>query len=300
MIIRELRESDLPRLLSFLNENLSFDPLTLELLREKTFGDPDFDPALTLVAEREGRIAAFMQGVARDFLGEKRGWIKLFATGREFRRQGLASELLSRVEADLWRRGVQRIQMLDSAPNYLQPGIDPRYTEAVVFAQRRGYERFDDTANLEVDLTSQDLDTSHEEKRLSEQGFLIRRAEPDHWTAIRDFLQKYWPAWIPEVRATFQNRPISLHVAFRGEQVVAFSAHEANNRGTGWFGPMGTNPDYRGRGIGAVLLKRCLRDLKEQGHPRATIPWVGPIDFYLRHVGARVSRIFWRFRKMRR
>jgi GNAT superfamily N-acetyltransferase len=33
----------------------------------------------------------------------------------------------------------------------------------------------------------------------------------------------------------------------------------------GWFGPMGTHPDLRGLGIGSILLKRCLKDMKRNG-----------------------------------
>lgn len=60
---------------------------------------------------------------------------------------------------------------------------------------------------------------------------------------------------------------------------------------------MGTRPDFRKMGIGEVLLKRCLVDMREQGHKRSIIPWVGPIAFYYDAVGAKVDRIFWRFKK---
>jgi len=50
-------------------------------------------------------------------------------------------------------------------------------------------------------------------------------------------------------------------------------------------------------GIGAVLLKRCLNDIQAQGLERAIIPWVGPVDFYARHVGAVVHRRFHRMVK---
>ncbi|MFV1981354.1 MAG: GNAT family N-acetyltransferase, partial [Rhodothermia bacterium] len=100
-----------------------------------------------------------------------------------------------------------------------------------------------------------------------------------------------------EISNCFSNMPVSLHLAFRDEALVAFSGYDGNNVGTGWFGPMGTAESARGAGIGGVLLKRCLADIKAQGKHEAIIPWVGPVGFYAHHVGARISRVFLRLEK---
>ena len=60
---------------------------------------------------------------------------------------------------------------------------------------------------------------------------------------------------------------------------------------------MGTSIKSRGKGVGAVLLKRCLQDLKNLGFKKAVIPWVGPIPFYSKFANAHVSRVFWRYEK---
>jgi len=294
---RLFTESDIKALVKFWNANVPFDRLTPALLREKTVEDADFSPELTLVVERRGKLVGFMQGILRTFGDERVGWLKLFAVDRDYRRQGIATELADRIEGLLKERGAGTLRVVDSNPNYLQPGIDPRYTEAIAFLERRGYQRFADTVNLEADLRSQSFGTSGEERRLKAQGFDIRRATPEDAGAVRDFLGRHFAAWIPEVSNTFSNRPISLHLALRGGEIVAFSAHEGNNRGTGWFGPMGTAPEHRGHGLGGVLLLRCLRDLKRQGYRVAVIPWVGPIAFYLHYCGAKVTRVFWRYAK---
>jgi GNAT superfamily N-acetyltransferase len=43
---------------------------------------------------------------------------------------------------------------------------------------------------------------------------------------------------------------------------------------------------YRGRGIGKALLLACLHDMWAQGYGYAIIGWAGPVDFYIRAVGA--------------
>ncbi len=94
------------------------------------------------------------------------------------------------------------------------------------------------------------------------------------------------------------RRHAQVYLALAEERVLAFSAYDANNRGTGWFGPMGTEPAARSQGIGQVLLFHCLADMAAQGHHHATIPWVDPVDFYRRCAGAAVSRIFHRYEKV--
>ena len=96
---------------------------------------------------------------------------------------------------------------------------------------------------------------------------------------------------------SFNSDPIAIHVALVAGEVQAFSGHNGNNIGMGWFGPMGTDPSLRGKGIGEVLLKRCLQDMKDWGLKTSIIPWVGPIGFYAHFANAVISRVFWRFEK---
>jgi GNAT superfamily N-acetyltransferase len=84
-------------------------------------------------------------------------------------------------------------------------------------------------------------------------------------------------------------------VACQGDRYIGFACHGSTRRG--WFGPMGTLESERGRGIGSVLLKRSLADMKTAGLVTARIGWVGPVRFYARSVGARVERVYWLYRK---
>lgn len=298
--IKTLHSQDqLPALLQFWNRNVNFDLMPAHILLEKTFGDPDFDPDLTLLAIEDEKIRCFMQGLVRQIESNlKRGWIKLFATDEIYRRQGLASRLLKIIEEKMKSQGVKTLRLLDCNPNYFQPGIDPRYTEAIAFAERNGFKRFADTANLEVELQNQDFDTSVEEQQLANETIFIRRAAKADWQMVEDLIVNHFKAWLPEIQTTYKNNPISLHIAEYKSKIEAFSAYDANNLNTGWFGPMGTNPVLRGKGIGGILLKRCLDDMKQQGHKVSIIPWVGPIPFYLHYARARLTRVFWRYEKI--
>ena len=297
MTIRPFEAKDLNSVAEFLDSILTYDHMTPKLLQEKTFGDDAFRPDMTWVVEEQGKIIGFVEGVVRTDDGELIGWAKLYGVHPNYRRQGIATQLFDRLEEEMKKAGVRRIQLLSSYVNYFQPGIDPRYTEAVVMAEKRGYTRFDETENMEVDLLHQDFPTQEKEEALRAENFFVRRATASDKAAVVAWAEKSFPAWVGEILSTFKNDPISLHLAFHGSDIVAFSAYDANNKGTGWFGPIGTDPICRGKGIGGVLLRRCLADMKAQGQPVSIIPWIGPIAFYLQYANAHVSRIFWQYEK---
>jgi hypothetical protein len=60
---------------------------------------------------------------------------------------------------------------------------------------------------------------------------------------------------------------------------------------------MGTEEHVRGKGIGSILLRRCLVDWQRAGRKYGEIAWVGPLYFYVTAVDARVSRVMWQMRK---
>ena len=290
------KPSDLVLLTHFFNQACELDTITEELLEEKLAGDPNWQPELTFLQWDGDNIIGFMQGVIRDIRGTRYGYIKLMAVEQEYRRQGIAKNMYEKLEVSFKELSVNIVRIYDVPLNYWMPGIDPKYTPALCWALRLGFKRFGDTSNLIIRL-NQNWDTLEKENKLADEGIEVRRAKQEDKQAILDFVQDEWALWTNEIEMAFKDTPPSLYIALINGNVKAFSAHNANNKGTGWFGPMGTHPDLRGKGMGAVLLKRCLNDMKEMGLKTSIIPWVGPIDFYAWHANAKVDRIFWRFEK---
>jgi ribosomal protein S18 acetylase RimI-like enzyme len=297
MTLRPVRRADADALRALWNRTAVRDPLTPQLFDEKVWGDPGFDPDLALAAEDGDEIVGFAVGVVRPVEGGRRGVIKLLAVAPARQREGIGSRLVDAVEAAMRGAGAETVRLGESPPNYLTPGLDPRYTRAMLLFEGRGYERLQEAYHMRVDLAAQAFETGREEQVLVADGVVVRRAVAADRNPVMAFLEEHWPPWKAEVDRTFANEPVSLHLAFEVDAVLGFSAYDANNVGTGWFGPMGTAPAARGRGVGAVLLKRCLADMKAQGHTVSTIPWVAPIAFYAHHVGAEISRVFYRYEK---
>ncbi|MCT4590241.1 MAG: GNAT family N-acetyltransferase [Carboxylicivirga sp.] len=295
--ITQYQSGDLSRLTAFLNASWQYDSITEVNLQEKLEGDPYWMPEATFVCKDGEEIIGFMQGVMRDIRGTRYAYIKLMAVDKTYRRQGVASALFEKLEAIFKQHEADVVRIYDVPLNYFMPGIDPRYTPALCWAMRKGFERFGDTSNLLVDL-NQDWDMSDKEAALKADNIEVRRAKPGDKKAILDFIKDEWLLWSNEVEMAFKDEQPSMHIALLNGEVKAFSAHNANNKGTGWFGPMGTHPDLRGKGMGAILLKRCLQDMKEMGLSHSIIPWVGPIDFYSWHSKAVVDRVFWRYEKI--
>ena len=298
MIIRYFTSPDLSDILQIWNRNCQYDILTIDVLKEKTIEDIDFDPNTFLVAEKNNSIAAFMMGVIRPSDSQKRGWIKLFAVDKANRRQGIGTRLLKDLESSLIKKGIQKIQIMDVPGNHLLPGVDPRYTEAAVFLERKGYQVFDHTSNLKVDLVHQSFSTLNDDDELKKKNIFLRRAEGSDESAIVNLcVENSKNHWITLVKKCFQNLPISTHVALINNQIKAFSSYDCNNIGMGWIGPILTDSSLRGKGIGGILLKRSLYDIQQQGHRTGIIPWVGPIPFYMKYANAHVYRVFWRYTK---
>ena len=277
------------------------DKFRIDHVREATFADVDHSRDLLLCARVGDQIVAVAAAVSRRPRGASAvsaptGFLKLFAVAPSWRGQGIGTQLLAEAERRLRQLGAEKIRVFGDAPSYLRPGVDFRLTDLVCFLQRRGYAVRGHAVNMDVDLAAADLDTSADEERLSALGIAVRRLQSDDAVAFHDYMARDWSwGWKIEASRSLLRDPISTHVALSGDEIVGFASHSAS--GPGQFGPMGVKPDLRRHGIGAVLLKRCLVDVRAQGYTSADIQWVGPIGFYARHVGAVLSRCFWHFEK---
>ena len=232
--------------------------------------------------------------------GPSTGHVDLVAVDPERRRRGIGRALAARIEGALAEMGAGAVEVAGNAPYYAWPGIDVRYTPAVCAAMALGYE-FQQTAwNMTADLTRPDAPglrpTAAAERRLEDRGITVRRATPDDLPALVEFARATFSAgWAGEIIHSVGPNRAGCHLAVAGGEILGFAAYGSSR--SSWFGPMGTAPAAQGTGIGSVLLRRCLADQKAAGHDRVQIGWVGPVPFYSATVGARIERVFVRYRK---
>ncbi len=261
-------------------------------LRRHMLADPTSPPDMRLVAVQGGKPCGFCSAALRD----GQAYVQLFGVAPPFRRQGIGSQLLGEVEARALARGIQRVQVAGVSGGYFYPGVPVDATPALCLLERRGY-RTDRTSrvDMDVDLTAADLDTRDAVEALGAQGISVRRVASGEVPQVVHFAEQYFSrTWGLEAAAADGEEP-TLYAAWYQGEVVSFAVYDA--LGHARFGPTGTRPDMRQRGIGGVLLKRCMEAMRDRGDRHAQIIWVGPIGFYARAVGANVSRAYWGFAK---
>lgn len=293
MRFRELAEADLPVLLDLCQRTLPYDSFNLPLLRRRAWEEPHHTPDYQITAWDGDRLAGVMLGGVRETPEGMGAWIRLFTVDFPYRRQGLASALLAKLEGRLRAAGYKRLRVGNSAPNYFWPGLDVRYTPALCFLQKHGFERTGDAINMLVDLHARSWDTSAEEARLTAEGFAFRRLTPADGEEFAAWLTQHWnPTWLAEGLSSYANSPISTFIATYQGRICAFASYNVAVFDNG-FGPTGTEEALRGRGLGRILFYRCMEDMRQLGHATAEVCWVGPIAFYARVADAWIHRVFW-------
>lgn len=296
--IRQYHDNDFEEVLALCQNTYKFDSFTKELLYEKIYEDPFYNPEIIWIAEEGTAIVGFLMGTCRmDIRGVNYAYVKLMAVEEVYQRKGIARSMYELLEKELRSKNIDVVRLGDVPMNYFMPGIDPRYTPALCFAMRLGFNRFMDTSNLTVNLLDREWSDEKKTMALKFDDIEVSRATTEDKDELMDFVADEWKLWQFELEMAYKSNPIAIHIAKLNGKIKAFSAHSANNKGLPWFGPMGTHPDLRGKGMGKVLLYRCLYDLKNMAYKTAIIPWVGPIDFYSHHAGAVVDRVFWRYEK---
>lgn len=278
------------------NCDLEYNRFTPELIQTRLWKYPHMHPEARLGAlDGDRLVGAMIGGMTGDI-----GFIRLFAVDHEYRRQGLAGRMLSRLEDTLKAKGARTISVLTGDLGYFMPGLDPRYTEALCMTENRGYVRSDVVVNMIVPLrpdTVYDAPAEQAARKMRSHGIHIRRAEPADRPRVQAWTAKAFPGgWEAEVDMTFEFSPIPLWLAFRDDAVVGFAAYDVNMF-AGGFGPTGVEEALQGKGIGAALLFRTLADMQSRGYVECEIGWLGPVAFYSHVVRARVNRAFWQMQK---
>jgi GNAT superfamily N-acetyltransferase len=285
--IDSLDRSALPEATAVLAAGCAFDRAAM-VAAEKLFEPAPGGPAAAVGAWEAGTLV----GVAA-VSGNR---IRILAVEPGARGRGVGGALLDACCATARAAGVTALRTLDQPGNYLAPGIDERNAAAIAWLERRGWRRHGEPrVNVLLDVRGNSRVSVARAGELAmmaaARGYEIRRAGRDERALLAAVAAEFGGAWPFELERALAGARPGVHVAIKDGAYCGFAAHDGNNRGLGWFGPAGTWPAHRGRGLGEALLIACLVDVAVD-HAQCEVAWIGPRAFYDKVAGIADERRF--------
>ena len=256
--------------------------LSAERLAEIT-RDENFLPSGALVATDHGRAVGFALGYVQkvDFrrvgnLEGMPGRLAGIAVEPGHWRQGIGSKLLEAVEVALAQAGKTAVSFeAFRMPVCLLRGacVD---TGPYRFLRACGYRPLAHELRLRNDLEQFELTAEIKERRekLCREGVEYRFYEPEDREELLAFMNRHFAGgWHVSIkRATEGPSPAKVLMALADGRIVGFMGpfHVSGRGEPGYFGSPGVAPDFRGRGIGKVMLHLGLDYLKSAGVSETT------------------------------
>lgn len=287
MLIRPYRGGDEAALIALWNAALTHDRIDESGFRTRVLLDANFDPGGLWVAEADGAVRGFVLSIARRVplflqgLEPELGWITAFGVHPSFRRQGIGRRLFAAALARLAGMGRRRVLISPYTPNYFIPGVDvAAYPAALAFLAAAGWETISAPISMRADLTGFQMPPEIEELarlRAREDGISVRPVQPADLPELIPFIaDRFGWDWFrfaqEHLSALFGpgSDEICFLVAAQGERIVGYCQQRRER-----FGPFGVAEELRGKGIGRLLLFRCLSTMLAKGFHCAWFLWTG-------------------------
>ena len=268
-------------LAALLDDALPAEHLTADELEACCWDGWPSSAAVLALSGGEGAVAV---GWTDGPDGRRTGVVRLIAVLPAATGEGRGRALLDAGHEWLFDAGAASVVAAGLPPSYLWPGVDVRATRAMCLAESAGYREVGAALNLSFPSTFR--------ARVPE-GFEVRRVldDADAGAVLELCAGEFGgTTWVAEAGRGIEHGACHAAVETATGRLAAFACHSVNR--AGWFGPTGTDPAFRRRGVGAALLSACATDLAVAGYPDVEVAWIGPFGFYARTAGAAVSRVF--------
>jgi mycothiol synthase len=285
--LRAYRGADESALIELWNAAMTYDRINESVFRIRVLLDANFDPEGLLVAEAGGELRGFVLSIARlvplflQGLEPEVGWITAFGVRPQHRRQGIGRQLFGAALARLDKMGRKRVLISPYTPNYFIPGVDlDAYPEAIAFLQASGWQTISTPISMRAELTG--LQVPHEilelEHRLvSKDGIMVRPVQSGDLPTLMPFIAKHfgwdWLRFAQEYLLELfgpGSDEVCFLVATQGARIIGYCQQKRER-----FGPFGVAEEMRHKGVGRLLLFRCLATMLTKGFHCAWFLWTG-------------------------
>jgi ribosomal protein S18 acetylase RimI-like enzyme len=292
IVIRPYHGSDERALIELWNSCLTSDPLAQSTFCTRVLLDANFDPEGLLVAEEGGILIGFVLSITRKVplflqgLEPETAWITAFGVHPDYRRCGIGACLFDICLNRLADLGRKQVLISPYTPNYFIPGVDTSaYASAVKFLQALGWEITSTPvamqANLRCEQIAQDINLLQDQ--LSQANITVYPIQASDLPELMPFISSHfswdWFRFAQEyLLELFGNSADDVcFLVARCEGKIVGYCQQRRER----FGPFGVSPDMRGRGIGRLLLCRCLFEMYARGFHSAWFLWTGKHNQHL-------------------
>ncbi len=291
----------LTTLRELMNASLKHAFITDHMLERCTTGDPNFRRKDILVAyENDELVGVLIGGIRRsappDMVSEHRsvGWVKAVAVRPGPHRAEILGSLLREFEGLMKEEDKNRLRACDFASWHFFPGIEVHHDFYIEELMRHGFSKVGECVDYEVDLLRFYVPQRIKrlEERLMKEGLSFKRASRGDEGRVAEWVKrKFSSFWAYEAKLSFSFKKPKIWVAEKDGRILGFSVYGALE--PNWFGPIGVDPEARARGIGSVLLFKCLQDMRLEGTRIAVIPWTSHLFFYTQVPGISAVKHYW-------
>jgi mycothiol synthase len=286
--IRDYRGGDEAAIVRAWNRSLPQDPISPEVFRARVLLDPSFRPEDARVAWQGDELIGFALAVARRLplagseLESEQGWITVFFVTPEQRNRGIGCALLESAEKRLAGLGRARVDFSSYAPNYFLPGVDPvAYPEGLALLEKRGYRVLYSPVAMDRSIVGYSYpdQVAMLELEREQEGYRFEPlSDPFVAETIRFAADRFNADWGRALReALLKGIPLNrvLICLAPGGGVVGFCLFGGYDGLSDRFGPFGVDESQRGKGLGKVLLHRCMHAMRQEGIHNLWFLWTG-------------------------
>ena len=288
--IRPYQGRDEASLIALWNVSMTHDRINPAVFRTKVLLDLNFSPEGLLVADIGGQMAGFVLSLSRqvpqflDGLEPERAWITAFGVHPAYRRRGVGRALFAAAMERLAAMGKKEVFIAPYTPNYFIPGVDvDAYPEAVAFLEAAGWQVTQRPISMRAETTGFQIpmEITAREAALAAEGYCVRPVQPGDIPELMQFLARHfgwdWVRFAQDYLLELYGPGsdqicflVATHTDAQGERIVGYCQQRRER-----FGPFGVDPSLRSKGIGRVLLFRCLAEMLTKGFHSAWFLWTG-------------------------
>lgn len=307
-MLRTYRNGDEAEIVDLWNKTCPQDPMSIGVFTKRVLADPNFDPEGFIVYEgNDGIIGALLAIIRRlpltgSDLEPENGWITMFMAEPSKQGQGIGQQMLALAETFFRKHGRHQIFFSSYAPNYFVPGIDADlYPHGKQWLEKNGFKVLYSPVAMDKNLVGYFYpdDVRKLEEEREKEGYVFEFLTPKYVADVIRFNgdELANPDWARAVREVIaQGTSLDrVLIARKGERIVGFCMYGAYDGVGERFGPFGVDEHLRGKGLGKILLYKCLHVMRSNGLHTAWFLWTGetsPAGHLYFRAGFKVTRKF--------